>query len=202
MPEEDLVIQLINHPMVWVGVTGIIIFLIIREINRGKLAPETKPFWGMKVRKKITQDSFKDNLKAFGVKQKLLLKRGIDKVGIVSKTYHMNRKGNPKDKNIYVVQYRHFGFVNWLKAVIGKWEYLNIQSDVVTTNKKEMIIDPNYYMYNDSGIWTLANSTNKNYIDELNISKDHENVKGFVSDKNKIAFLFSEISSTPFNAAT
>ncbi len=136
----------------------------------------------MKVRQKITQDTFKSNLQQFGVKQKLLLKRGIDKIGIVNKTYFMSRKGNPVDKSVYIIQYRHFGLTAWLKAFIGRWEYMNIKPDVVTTNKQEMIIDPNFYIFNDSGIWTLSKSDNKEFMDEINLQKDHENVKGFVSD--------------------
>ncbi len=182
MPEEDLVVQLINHPITWVLIFGVLLFVIIREINRGKMAPETKPYWGAKVRKEITQNKVKDTVNTFGIKQKLLLKRGIDKIGIINKVIHITRHGNPKSKSIMIIQYRPFGITSWLKSVIGRWEHMNVQPDIVTTNKRELIIDPNYYIYSDSGIWTLSKKANRDYIEEINFEQDYENVKGFVSD--------------------
>ncbi len=182
MPEEDLVIQLINHPLLWMVALGVIVFIILREVNRGRMAPEAQPYWGAKVRKEMTQKKIKDNVNTFGIKQKLLLKRGIDKIGIINKVIHITRHGNPKNKSIMIIQYRQFGLAKWLKSIVGKWEHMNVQSDIVTTNKKELIIDPNYYIYNDSGIWTLSKKPNRDYIEEINFEQDYENVKGFVSD--------------------
>lgn len=77
------------------------------------------------------------------------------------------------------------GFVGWLMwLLMKKCEKMLIDPEALTIDesKKRMFLDPNAWIHDHSGVWTLGTKKENTLIDELNLQKDIENVKGYTAD--------------------
>lgn len=183
MAESDLIAMIVSAPYIWiVMVAGIIGFVILKIYNNPK-RPETRPFWGEETRKKKTNEQVSQRAKTLGVKVNFDIYRGMYRLGKAVKMDEIPKQ-NPHPIIVYNIAFRNFGFMSWLMSLFGRYKYLmiNRKAIIIDQVKKRATIDPNSYLLNDSGIWTLSSETELKIIDELNIKKDVENVKGFTSD--------------------
>ncbi len=191
---DTLIWTVFNHPLTYVIVIGAIFFLVIREINKGKLRPEQKPDFGVKVRAARVQDHLKKRDQHFAVKpKKAFLFRDVYPIGKIVSIEDIPQHSS-KQQYIYSICYRRLGFVSWLFSALGfmrkrvlvdDQNIKNIFDDKKNNVRKGQIqyfINKNVYFRERGGMMILSNKLEKEFIDEINADKDYENVKGFVSD--------------------
>lgn len=83
------------------------------------------------------------------------------------------------------IAFRSFGIIAYLK-----WLFLNRHETIlidplaytIDEVKKMLVLDPRANMIDHSGVWTLGSKKDNVMIDELNLQKDIENIKGFTAD--------------------
>jgi len=90
-----------------------------------------------------------------------------------------------EELSYYLIAFRKTGFLNLiLYLLLHRYEKLLIDPAAITIDetKKIMLIDPNAWIHDHSGVWTLGTKKENILIDELNLQKDIENLKGYTSD--------------------
>ncbi len=193
---EELLSGVLNHPMTYVIILILGAYLVVREVNKGKLKPEQKPDFGMKFRAKRTKEHLEKREKALGTKPtgyKAFLFNGILPMGRVLVVERIPRiikeKGKTGQIVLISVTYRRFGFTNWLLALIGFGRHrLLLDETGIKENwnqeKKQVqyIIEKDAYFRERGGILFLSKDVERKFIDEINADMDYENAKGFVSD--------------------
>ncbi len=193
---EELIVGVLNHPITYILIIVIGFYLVIREINKGKLKPEQKPDFGMKFRAKRTKEHLEKREGALGVKPKgykAILFNGILPIGRIMITEGIPRILKEKGKNEQIVlisvTYRRFGFTNWLLSLIGFGRHRLLLDETGikeewNRDKKEVryIIEKDAYFRERGGILFLSKDVERKFIDEINADMDYENAKGFVSD--------------------
>ncbi len=206
MPEEDLFVMVLNNPLFWILIMGIVMYFIVKELNKGKLKPEQKPDFGVKVRAKRVEEHLKKREKALAWKPeaRAIIYMGIRPLGRIKKIEEipqMIRSSNPSTKKkkdkaeledqifLWVLYYRRLGIWNWVMDFFGfgKQKIL-VDKDSILSNydsdKKqiEYVIDRDAYFRERGGVLLLSRDPERVFIDEINADKDYENAKGFVSD--------------------
>jgi hypothetical protein len=198
MANEDLVTIIINQPLFWFVIILIIAYFILKEYNRGRLAPEQAPDFGVKYRAARVKEHLDKREKTLGEKpeHKTLLFRDINPLGRVLYTELVpqilnDKAGNKTDHqiNLQLITFRRFGFTNWLLALLGFGHnrlLVDAESIQSTFDMKEKYgrytIGRECYFRERGGLLFLSRETEKRFIDEINADKDYENAKGFVSD--------------------
>ena len=199
--EPDLIYSLLNNPLVWLLLILIVIFLIVRQFLKNKKRPEEQPFYGVKVRKEMTQEQIRNRTKVWGVKSGLHLRRGIDRIGkiikietfyriltdkeireIAKKSPHKEKLSQEELELYHIIAFRKYGFIAWLKALFNRYENLAVSPHTISYSDKYISLDPKAFLIDDSGVWVLSSDKEMKFIDDLNVKKDIENIKGFNAD--------------------
>jgi hypothetical protein len=196
MPELGMADAIISNPLFWICIILVILYFIIAKLREEKKRPEQRPFWGVEVRDEQTKKQLGKHIDVWGEKIGYNFYRGLVKIGVVMRFDPIYKYPNPdevKDLGVdkeqiietFAISFRKPGFVAWLNAVLLK-KHENILLDpkafVLDRNKKHLILDPKAYIIDDSSVWSLATKKELKIVDDLNLKKDHENVRGFVSD--------------------
>lgn len=187
---DQLLITVFNHPLTYIIVGGVLIYLIIKQLNEGKLRPEQKPDFGVKVRAERVKKHLDKRDKAFAVKpKKAYLFRDVFKIGKIVSIEDIPIKGNPKELMIYSIAYRRLGFFNWLISSLGFGRqriFVDDQHIKGAFNDKtksiDYVINKNIRFKERGGVLILSSRDESKVIDEINSDQDYENLKGFVSD--------------------
>lgn len=202
---EDLVAQLVNHPLFWVVLMGIIIYFIIKEMNKGKLKPEQQPDFGVKYRAWRVKEHLNKRAEHIGEapSKKTILYYGFRSLGVVKNIdiANVTELERVKDKKqvpkvigtfpISIITYRRFGFWNWLLANIGmNKRKLLIDQDTLSEGEEKLkgkrymtlCIPDNVILRERGGVLFVSKNVIRTFIDDINSDKDFENTKGFVSD--------------------
>jgi len=200
MAQEDLISIMISQPYLWIILALVVVYFIVSKVREGKTRPEEEPFYGVKVREEMTKEQVTKRADTWGTKSKLHLRRGFDRIGKILRTeiIYKYEKDNPKVykngkkrayepvenrmEHYHLITFRHYGFVAWVMAQLGRKKHLLLSPEVITVDNDIMIIDPKAFLINDSGIWIYSNKRNISIVDDLNLKKDLENYKGFMSD--------------------
>ena len=201
--QPDLLSQLINSPFLWFVIALIIIYFIIRLFMSKKKRPEEQPFYGVKVREEMTQKQVKRRGNVWGRENKYTLRRGLDSIGKIRHIETIQRLGltNPKNDNpeykghkkkgnleewhdtYHTIAFRKWGLMAWIKAnLLGKYEHIICDPQTIIIGNKDIVLDPKAFMIDDSGVWVVSRDRELKFIDDLNVKKDVENIKGFTSD--------------------
>jgi len=197
----DIVVELLNSSLFMGLLMLVVLFFILRLfMNRKKDDPSKQPWWGRKVRAKETQAQLEKRSDFLGVTAKLVLYRGWDKLGKVKsvETVYRNRKVAEKQRDgsltykpsgeiieLYHVKFYRLGKLNYIKAYFGfGFKYMVCDPQVVTVRPKQKTfeIHPQAHIINDSGIWTVAKRDALEFIDDMMLKSELENMKGFVAD--------------------
>lgn len=199
-PPPSLPEQIINSPYLWVVIILIIVYFIVAKWKGDKKRPEEEPFYGMKVRRAMTDKQLSNHMKMWGEKVKRMnLFRGFVKVGVIVivdplfkypneaelKELGIKTKEEGKILETYAIGYRKAGLMGLLKYMfLGKFDKLLIDPKGIEIdyNNKRACIDPKLHLLDDSSIWSTATNKENMIINDMNMKADHENVKGFVSD--------------------
>ncbi len=196
MAEDDLISMLLGHWGFWIVAILIMVYFIVNLFMKNKGRPEQQPNWGAIWRAKVIGDKTKKKMEVWGEKIKgKQLTLGMKIIGIVN-SYNIDHKkvikrikidgkwtdGEETDKDFITIQFRKFGTMAWLKAMMGKWEYIVIEKDSLKEHQKKVVIDPLVSVVEDSGVWTRSRKDENIFIDNINLRNDVENVKGFASD--------------------
>lgn len=199
MTSIDLLLETIfNHPLTYVAIIFIGFFLIVHEMNKGKLKPEQKVDFGVEYREKRTKKHLKKREKSFGFKpeKKTILFYGIRSLGRV-----LNEDGaiitvkekdrKPEDAELRLITYRRFGFFNWLKTQFG-FGKLKVIVDTETLEEGEdrigrkwirtLAIPTNAFFRENAGILYVSKKGAKKFVDQINSDLDLQNSLGYVSD--------------------
>lgn len=181
MPGEDLVTIILNHPLFWMAVMGVIVYFIIKEVNKGKLQPEAKPFWGMQVREGMVDKQLKKRQETFSIPNKYNLFWGYAKIGKVKNSETVIT--NPT--TIMHITYVGNGLWNWVKGLFGYGlRHVLCEPNVLhkENRNKNLVIDHHAFFQDIAGIWCQTKKGIIDFLEGLMNFKDYENVKGFVSD--------------------
>jgi hypothetical protein len=198
---DELVVLIFNHPLTYIAIGGLLIFFIIKEVNRGKLRPEQKPDFGVRYRAKRVADHLKKREKAlsWSPETKALLFNGIRPIGKILKIEEIPQivkasKTNPSKKKgtqlyIWIIRYRRLGFMNWLISQMGMGrQTLLVDKDSIKSTFNDFrkyiqyVIDKDAFFRERGGMLILSRDPERVFIDEINSDKDYENAKGFVPD--------------------
>lgn len=183
-----------SHPLTYILIIFIGLYLILRELNKGKLKPEQKPDFGVKYRAARVKKALEKREKAFAIKpKKAYLYRDIFRIGKITSIELIPLKyGNPKvvkEEMLYSIVYRGFGLWNAIKSSLGFSKNRILVDDttiqrVFSNPKKEIhyTINNNILMRERGGVLIASKDGEKRFIDEINADLDYENAKGFVSD--------------------
>ena len=91
--EPDLVTQIATAPWVWIVIMLIVVLLIVKQFQKGKGRPEEKPWWGMIVKRNMTEKVSKDAFNVWGRKANLVLYKGYgNKIGKAMKIIEIVNK--------------------------------------------------------------------------------------------------------------
>jgi hypothetical protein len=186
-PSQDLISLIINHPLFWVAVMGIIVLFIVKEINKGKLKPEQYPDFGVKYRAKRVKEHLDKQEKTFSIKlKKAFLFRDVHRLGKIKSVIEIPHT-NPD--YLYTINYRRFGLWNWFISIFGFGKQRivvddkNIKSVFNDKTKAiDYIINKDIKFRERGGLMILSAKAETRFIDEINADRDYENTKGFVSD--------------------
>jgi hypothetical protein len=202
---DDLIAQILNHPLFWVCIMGIIIYFIIREMNRGKQNPEQQPDWGVKFRAWRVGKHLKkrDQQIAESVPTKTVLYYGFRALGIIIKIdiAPVTEFDKPKDKktkpkalatyDVYIITYRRFGFWRWLLSAFGFSTYKIIVDKETLQEGEEKIkgkryatlcIPDNVIIHEKGGLLHVGKNIVSEYLDQVCNDFELENIKGTISD--------------------
>lgn len=192
---KDIFANLLNSPFFWLAISLLIILLIIMRFHKDKKRPEQRPFFGVEVREDMTNKQINKHIKVWGDKSKYHLRRGFTKVGKLLRLDPIYKFPNDEEAKTlkidketlietYVLSFRNYGFMAWLKALMGKHEIILVDPKAIKVDDKRqtVILDPKVHVINDSGVWSTATNKELKIVDDLNLKKDHENIKGYVSD--------------------
>lgn len=95
------------------------------------------------------------------------------------------KKEQKEELSYYLIAYREPGIIGFIKwFLLHRYEKLLIDPQALTIDeiKKTMYLDPQAWIHDHSGVWTLGTKKENILIDELNLQKDIENLKGYTSD--------------------
>lgn len=200
---DELLVTIFNHPLTYLIVLGVLIIVIMRQLQAGRLKPEQKPDFGVRYRAKRTKDYLKQREKAFGFKpdKKTLLYYGHKSLGRILRTDDANithrirnNYGNitkTEQVQIEVITYRRLGFGAALKSFMGLGrlkilvdkKILEEGEDKLGRKRFNTVAIPSSAFFRErGGILFLSTDAGKQFIDEINADADYENAKGFVSD--------------------
>ena len=202
--KQDTFTAILSAPWFW-GVMGILIVCVTLIMLKGKKTkPEEDPFYGIKLRKKVTTNEIQKRNDIFGIKVKWKAYKGFLYMGKCFKIEPITRiladkKGNKKEIDYYSLSIMGSGIWAWIKANLLH-QYQHILLDPATckidTKKGTININPKAFFVDDSGVWTMATNKEMEFIDELNVKKDVENVKGFTTSfVQKISNLNPSVAS-------
>ena len=180
----DLITIIFQQPWIYLLIMTAIIGYVIIRLRQDKKKPEQEAFYGVKVRANMTKKQLKDRVNVWGEKVNYKLYKGFLKVGKVLKIEPIYRINPHTELDYYNVSFRNFGIIAWIKSLIGIREHILLDPKVIKISEKEKIfrINPKAFIIEDSGVWALSTTKETELIDELNIKKDVENIKGFTSD--------------------
>ena len=141
----------------------------------------------------LTKDEIKELLKAKAKKKDLSDGEAEFLQGV--KDYVVDDDGSNKrfEKKVWTdeefsysfIAFRGFGLMAWLKWLfLNRHETILIDPQAYTIDeiKRALVLDPRANMIDHSGVWTLGSKKDNVMIDELNLQKDIENIKGFTAD--------------------
>ncbi len=179
-------------------------FFIIRLLLNNKQRPEAQPFWGKKVREKMTKEVLDNRSKTWGKESKYELVNGLNKVGKI-KTFELisqnafERKREaygtqgktkmvtkPSEDLIqfYSIAFVPKGFMAMIKGWLGKYEHFICDPKVITISHKDKAINisPAAFIVEDSGVWIVGTNKESKFINDLNLMAEINNIKGFTTD--------------------
>lgn len=187
MAEDDLVTQILTAPFIWILLMLVAIYFIAGVFYSNKVKPEQRPFYGKEVRDKMTRKQINNRSKTWGSATNYKITKGLDKIGKIKSLETIYIAGKDKNddlKEFYSLRFVPKGFVAWLKSWIGMYEHLVIDPKVVTIRQGEKILDinPKAHIIESSGVWILATNKEIDFINDLNLEVENENILGYTTD--------------------
>lgn len=194
--EPSFVDSLFQSPLIWILIMGVLIYFIIKELNRPK-QKEEEPDFGVKFRAKRVKEHLDKREKSFAVKpmKPTFLFWDIFPIGKIITTEDVPQVEKDKKGNdlisyyLTIIKYRKLGLWAWIKDIFGfgyvrlmaNRDSINISYDE-RTKKGRYTIGRDSYFRERGGLLFLSRETGKKFLDEINADRDYENAKGILSD--------------------
>jgi len=183
----DLISDLLvgsNAWMVWLTIMTAIIGFVLIKMWEKKKQPEEKPFWGVEVRQAVLGDTMKERTSTWGKVINASFYQGFQKIGKIL-SIKSTIKTNPHPVEILEIKFVRSSFTAQLKAyIMGKFNYMIIHdTDIKKDDESKTIkLNQDINLIKSGGIWIKATKDIYKHLEDLAVSTELDNVKGFTSD--------------------